>query len=104
MKRLVAAPAASKPPPAAREPAPEKVDLNDGQALKHKLDATAAEVRAHAPLHLQSAKVGPCSWPLAATSALQVLQCQCPVVLPCGAPSLIGSAAGVECELTLQAA
>eukprot|EP00879_Flechtneria_rotunda_P002281 GHRR01002473.1.p1 GENE.GHRR01002473.1~~GHRR01002473.1.p1 ORF type:complete len:208 (+),score=50.88 GHRR01002473.1:447-1070(+) len=44
MKRLVAAPAASKPPPAAREPAPEKVDLNDGQALKHKLDATAAEL------------------------------------------------------------
>lgn len=37
-----ASPAASKPPPP--EPQPEKIDLDDGQAIKHKLDAAASQV------------------------------------------------------------
>lgn len=37
-----ASPAASKPP--TPEPQPEKIDLDDGHAIKHKLDAAASQV------------------------------------------------------------
>lgn len=45
-RAALSAPAASRPPPPPPpEQLPEKLNLDDQHALKHKLDATAAEVR-----------------------------------------------------------
>ena len=39
---IASTPAAAKPPPP--EPQPEKIDLDDGHAIKHKLDQAASQV------------------------------------------------------------